>query len=156
MESHASMVPSMLFLPLDADLAHVEDPVPDRSLSLDRSRSACRFQRSLAWFVASCLLACCTYHVPTAHAVPATTSALHHHTLEDVDVLLSAMVAARVVVSWCATTSRTLSSWSCRRTDPPPQPRVSESTSSDLPRTTRRVRGNHASEATVAWEGGTI
>lgn len=106
MESHASMVPSMLFLPLDADLAHVEDALPDRSLSLDSIRSACRFQRSLAWFVAPCLLVCRTYHVPNAHAVPAAASALHHHTLEDVDVLLSAMVAARVVVSWRATTSR--------------------------------------------------
>lgn len=120
MESHASMVPSMLFLPLDMVFVHVEDAFPDRSLSLESIRSACRFQRSLALFDVPCLLACCTYHVPNAHAVPATASALHHHAFEDVDVLLSAIVAAQRVVLWLATTSRALSSWSCRLTEPRP------------------------------------
>lgn len=39
---------------------------------------------------------------------------------------------------------------------PSPKPRVSESTSSHPLRTTRRVRGNRASESSVAWEGGKI
>eukprot|EP00894_Picocystis_sp_ML_P000945 jgi/Pico_ML_1/51462/g2489.t1 len=83
----------MLFLPLDVDLIDVDEKVPDLSASSENIRSACFFQRSLAFSEASCFLACCTYNVPNAQAVPATATALHAHVFEEVDVLLSAMLA---------------------------------------------------------------